>query len=136
MRLCCRGGDRDTACERSGSDVITLSGGVWCCSSTTARGPAWRRLSRCGVVCFLLDPCRRGVTAEVSTIRFQNEKAGGRCVQVLDRLQFVAFVRGVFAAVLMSQSNQPSFVFLLSLCCVVRVDVSTQPPIVVNLLRL
>lgn len=32
----------------SGSSGFTLSGGVWCCSGTTTKDPAWRWPSRCG----------------------------------------------------------------------------------------
>ena len=36
--------DCEAACERSGSGVIILSGGVWFCSGTSVMGPAWRWL--------------------------------------------------------------------------------------------
>uniref|UniRef100_K3YXD1 Uncharacterized protein n=1 Tax=Setaria italica TaxID=4555 RepID=K3YXD1_SETIT len=54
--LCYRGGDRETACERSGFGGFTPLGGGWCCSGTIAEGPAWRWSFRCGVVCFYRFP--------------------------------------------------------------------------------
>lgn len=51
--LCYRGGNCKAAYERFGFDGITLSGEVWCYSSTAAEGPAWRRPPRCGVVQFV-----------------------------------------------------------------------------------
>lgn len=49
---------------RSGSSSFTLSKGVWCCSGTTAKGPAWRWFFWCGVVSLSLSgPCRCRVTA-------------------------------------------------------------------------
>ena len=48
--LCYRGGDCETAYERSGFGGITPSGGWWCCKGMAAVDPAWRRSSRCGAV--------------------------------------------------------------------------------------
>ena len=50
--LCYHGGDWEEACERSGFGGLIMSDGVWCCSSTTAMGPAWWWPSLCGAICF------------------------------------------------------------------------------------
>ena len=55
---CCvfRSGVCETASEKSGSGGSTLLDGGYCCSSTTALGPAWRWPARCRAVCFLALP--------------------------------------------------------------------------------
>ena len=66
--LCSRGGDCEAACERSGFGGLILSGGVWCCSGTTAEDPAWRWPSQCGAVCFCRFSRRHKVTLQTLAI--------------------------------------------------------------------
>lgn len=90
---------------RSGD--ITLSDGVWCCSSTTAKGPALRCPSWCGAVCSLLGPCRREVTSggldDCTRVRLLVSAA----IRLSFRLPLSSsFVQPTGRVVLRSQSNR------------------------------
>ena len=65
--LCCPGVDCTVVSESSGSGVITLSSGVWCCSSTVALGSVWRWTSRCDVIFFSWFPVEKEPCVEAAT---------------------------------------------------------------------
>jgi hypothetical protein len=60
---------------------FTLLGGAWCCSGTSAMGPAWRWFSWCGTVCFSTRvSIDAGSRREVSAATFESMFASGRRV--------------------------------------------------------
>ena len=99
--LCFRDGDCEAASERSGFGGSTLSDGGYCCSGTTALGPAWRWSVRCRAVyflCFLL----RLWTASWRRLQVQEKVI---CRTGLD-LSGQRLYSGVALTVLMPQSNR------------------------------
>ena len=131
-----RVGDCETASERSGFGGSNLSDGGYCCSGTTASGPAWRWPVWCRAVCFLgflfrlwTAPWRRLQLQEKVVCRSGLDLSGQHCLVELFWLcwcpnptgQNLSRLFRVLPA-LMSQSNRVR----LS-CGVPHVDGPIQP---------